>query len=36
VLDGCVSVADITEVVDIAGAEESSGGEGVNRCVTPL
>lgn len=36
VLDGRVPVTEVAEVVDVFGAEESAGGEGVNGCVAPL
>lgn len=36
VLDGGVAVAEVAEVVDVAGAQEGAGGEGVNRGITPL
>lgn len=35
-LDGRVAVSKITEVMDIAGREQSSGGKGVDRRITPL
>lgn len=35
-LDGGVSVAEVAEVVDVAGGEEHAGGEGVDWCVAPL
>lgn len=35
-LNGGVTVANVTEVVDIAGAEESTSGERVDGCITPL
>lgn len=36
VLDSCVSVAKVTEVVDVLWREKSTSGEGVNGCITPL
>jgi hypothetical protein len=36
VLDRGVSVAEVTEVVDIARGEEGSGGQGMDWCVSPL
>lgn len=36
VLDRRVAVAEVAEVVDVAGGEESTGGEGVYGRVTPL
>lgn len=36
VLDGGVAVANVTEVMDVAGAEEGTGGEGVDGSITPL
>lgn len=36
VLDGGVSVTEVTEVVDLRGGEQGAGGEGVDGCVTPL
>lgn len=35
-LNGGVSVAKVTEVMNIARREESTGGERVNRSITPL
>lgn len=35
-LNGSVAVAKVTEVMNIARGEESTGSEGVNRSITPL
>lgn len=35
-LNGCVPVAEVAEVMDVVDAEESAGCERVNRCVSPL
>ena len=35
-LNGGMSVAEIAEVVDIGGGEQSACGEGMDGCVTPL
>lgn len=35
-LDGGVSVAEVAEVVDVAGGEQGAGCQGVDGCVAPL
>lgn len=35
-LDGGVPVSKVTEVMDVTGREKGTGGEGMNRSITPL
>jgi hypothetical protein len=35
-LDGSVPISKVTEVMDVTGREQSTGGKGMDRSVTPL
>lgn len=35
-LDGGMPVSKVTEVVDVTGGKKCTGGEGVDRSITPL